>query len=379
MIISSAILYLFSILYAFIIVFNIIGWLKLPTEQMDRNKKYTTHISLIIAMKNEEKNVSKLLEWIKKQSYPNDLYEVLLIDDYSDDRSFAIARSELDNCSNIKVLKNKYQGGKKNALTYGISESSGELIVVTDADCRAGKDWLKSIACFYQNEKARFISGPVRMLGNDSLFDRFQELEFSSLIISGAGSIGWHRPGMCNGANMAFTKEAFEAVGGYENDQFVSGDDMFLMWKIAAKYGKKQVRFLKNKTAIVDTYTNETIKKFYNQRIRWVSKSKGYKDVFTIITALTVFLTSTILLFTFPFLFFYEELLSAYLTLLLVKYSVDFVILTLISDFINRKKNMYFYPIVQIITIIYTVLIGFLGQFVNFKWKEKVNKNSHLI
>ena len=367
---AALILLIITILYGGLILFNMIGWLKLPTIQQS-NSEPETRISLIIALRNEANNIHNLIRNIQNLAYPINLLEVFLIDDDSDDGTFHQLVELCANLKNLNVVQNQNDGGKKNALSYGISLSQGSLIVVTDADCRMQSHWLNKIESFYRRENYHFISGPVRMNGSSSLFHKFQEVEFSSLIVSGAGTLGWELPTMCNGANMAFTRTAFQRVGGYENDQFASGDDMFLMWKIAKEYGNEWIGFLKDDEAIIDTDVVSDLKGFYNQRIRWVSKSSGYTDFMTIITALIVFLTNVAVLLYFPLLFFVQELMVPWFILFGVKFLTDFSILLLINDFFKRKKNLWYYPMIQIMTIIYTTVIGVFGQFASFNWKNR--------
>src|SRR5213075_2078285 len=125
---------------------------------------------------------------------------------------------------------------------------------------------------------ARFISGPVKLEEGNSLFGKMQVTEFASLIGTGAASIGFGMPNMCNGANLAFEKAAFVAVNGYAgNDKIASGDDEFLMHKIHSQF-PGSVCFLKNPKAIVRTNVQQSLSGFLSQRIRWASKWKFYDN-----------------------------------------------------------------------------------------------------
>ena len=121
--------------------------------------------------------------------------------------------------------------------------SSGELIICTDADCMMGKDWIRALVDAYQRENLQFIAAPVKIISDGSWLSVFQTLDFISLQgITGAAVYKNLYP-MCNGANLAYTRKAYDAVGGFSDiDHIASGDDMLLMKKIQAIFpGKIQV------------------------------------------------------------------------------------------------------------------------------------------
>ncbi len=123
-----------------------------------------------------------------------------------------------------------------------------------------------------------FVSGPVEFMSNGSFFYEIQKLEFSSLIFVGAGLIGIKSPIICNAANLGFRKSVFFEVGGYNDNLLLSsGDDEFLMQKIA-RQTNYDIKFCLNKNAIAYTLPNENLSQFYQQRKRWASKGFHYVD-----------------------------------------------------------------------------------------------------
>src|SRR5690606_17909477 len=162
--------------------------------------------------------------------------------------------------------------GKKAAIRTGLDYAKGDLIVTTDADCQMGANWLAVIEEFYHSQKLKMVIGPVALHAGDALFSQMQSIEFASLIGSGAASFKLGIPSMCNGANLAYSKEVFFEVNGFEDTMHLaSGDDEFLMHKVVEKYPEK-VSFLKNKEAVVKTNSMPDLNSFFNQRIRWASK-----------------------------------------------------------------------------------------------------------
>ncbi|MDP4292566.1 MAG: glycosyltransferase, partial [Bacteroidota bacterium] len=247
--------------------------------------------SVIIAVRNEERVIGRCLEAIALQNYPAELFELIVMNDHSTDDTEKAVRQFISNHPALSVrLINATGIGKKSAITQGVIEATGKLILVTDADCNMSSGWLKSFASAYERRRAHCISGPVKMIGK-GFFASMQGLEFLSLIGSGAGSISARMPVMCNGANFCYERAAFDAVDGFEgNSRYASGDDVFLMIKINKRYGSGSVSFLKDRDAIVTTGAQPDLKSFLKQRMRWTSKSTGYTDLGIVLTAISVLL-----------------------------------------------------------------------------------------
>ncbi len=167
---------------------------------------------------------------------------------------------------------------KKKALEIAIGEARGELIITTDADCIVPPGWLRHITGLYEEEQAVFIAAPVSFTPGDSQGTKntlyyFQSLDFMTMQGITAASVRMNLGSMCNGANLAFSKAAFDTVGGYKGiDHIASGDDMLLMHKMQQHYPGR-TRYLKSEAAIVATAAQPGWRDFLNQRIRWSSKA----------------------------------------------------------------------------------------------------------
>ena len=219
------------------------------------------------------------------------------------------------------------------------------------------------------------IIGPVCFHKDNSTFKKIQNLEFLSLIVSGAGAAKISHPIMCNGANLAFSKSAYSKVMTNEKEEnFISGDDIFLMLKIKRKYGSQAIHFLKSYDAIVYTEAKNTFKDFFDQRIRWVSKSRGYSSISLILTSLIIYIFNYFLLAGAILSFFFPELISYTLILFLIKCIIDLPILFGITKFVKRKKLLFFFLPLQLIYILYISIIGFVGNFLKFEWKGRNGK-----
>jgi len=225
------------------------GWFRLKSFQRLAPAS-EVKVSLIIAVRNEAGNIKNLLNSLICQDYPKHLLEIIIVDDHSTDHTSQMLNEIYVNQKGVKnltflTLSKENEIGKKAALDFGIQMSTGELIVITDADCTTKNNWITTLASFYIQKKPQMILGPVSINHNKSFFSKLQALEFMSLISSAAGSCNAGFPLLANGANMAFTKQAYIDCGGFSgNMHYPSGDDMFLMIGIKRKFGTKAIRFL---------------------------------------------------------------------------------------------------------------------------------------
>ncbi len=343
------------------------------------NIQFSTLISIIIPSRNEAKNLPELLSSLKNQSYPAHLFEILIIDDHSTDETASIVENFPAKNIRLITLEQYTFGGelnsyKKKAIEIGIQNSNGELIVSTDADCWMPPNWLQSIAAFYEQYKPKFIAAPVSINCGPSFIEIFQALDFMTLQGITGASVHKKIHSMCNGANLAYEKNAFYEVGGFSGiDQIASGDDMLLMHKIFKLHPDK-LMFLKSEEAIVQTAPVSSVKAFFNQRIRWASKADKYDDKRIMAVLVLVYLFNVLLLFLPVCSLFTKEplaVLCLWIILLFLKTAAELIFLYPVSKFFKKEKLLYLFPIMQPFHILYTVIAGWLGKFGSYQWKER--------
>ena len=371
--------------YVILIIYYRQSWLQqkeynLPQEKLSEN---TTFISVIISARNEEKNIGRCIESIIKQSYPANLFEVLIVDDHSVDSTPAIVNSfHKENISLIKlsdytenVELNSY---KKKAIETGIGLAKGNLIVTTDADCIVKPEWLKTIAAYYEENELAFIAAPVAYFDASraepvfkKFFKIFQSLDFMALQGITGASVYKKIHNMCNGANLAYEKKVFYEVNGFEGiDNIASGDDMLLMHKIQKKYRGK-IGYLKSPNVIVQTHQSESIKEFINQRIRWASKADKYPDIKITIVLFLVYFLNIWILFIAVYSIFYPQYFYLLLLLIIVKTTSELFFLFPVCKFFEKQKLLWWFIPCQLFHIIYTLIAGWLGKFGSYTWKER--------
>jgi hypothetical protein len=179
--------------------------------------------------------------------------------------------------------------------------------------------------------------------------------------------------GMCNGANLAYTKKAFNEVSGFDGiDNIASGDDYLLMHKIAALY-PKDIGYIKSRNAIVETEATKTWKAFFHQRIRWASKAEKYQDKRILPVLVLVYFVNVglgVLLIT-GLVMMEIVVVKLFLILLLIKTIFELNFLLPVAKFYNKEKWLWWFPLMQPLHIFYTIVAGWLGKFGNYEWKSR--------
>jgi glycosyltransferase involved in cell wall biosynthesis len=329
-------------------------------------------VSVVVALRNEEKNIEKLLKAISGQTFQD--FELIFINDHSNDNTVQIYNDfKLSNSVLLNLPEDK--SGKKEALKYGILKSKGELIVTTDADCIPGINWLETIVAFYEKEKPEFIIAPVRHSTHGSLLQKLFAVDFMSLQAAGAGAAEIQVPFLCNGANLAFTKLLWENSQADATNSYASGDDTFLLHTAVKKYPPEKIRYLFSEKAIITTPAPISINNFFNQRVRWTSKSKGYKNSMSRWASIAVLL----LVFTMTFLlfgsFFSKTLFYCFLGLIVTKTIVEIPLMYQTAKFYKEEGILRYFLLLQLIYFLYTFFIAMYSVFGRFTWKGRtINK-----
>jgi glycosyltransferase involved in cell wall biosynthesis len=168
-------------------------------------------ISIIIPARNEEENIGNLLAALQQQTYPARLFEIIVVDDHSTDRTAAIVQ-QFPSVKLVQLKEENINSYKKKAIETGIAAATGELIVTTDADCIPPNEWLQTIASFKTEKNSVFVAAPVVLNCNSSIVQIFQAMDF--MILQGITGASVHKNihSMCNGANLAYERKAFYGV-----------------------------------------------------------------------------------------------------------------------------------------------------------------------
>lgn len=359
--------------YSYLILQIYIGWIKTPN--VDAINSSTLGVSVIIAARNEENYINDCIQSILDNVYPQNLIEILIINDHSTDNT-ALQVNKFKN-DNIRLLNQKDNiYGKKAALNFGVSQAKFPIILSTDADCLVDKKWIQSHVSLYHDQNTKFGTGIVLPQTDDTILSKFQWFDFAATMAITANGIYRKNYFLANGANLSYQKETFAQVKGFEhNDNLASGDDVFLANKIANRY-PKSIIFLKSKGAIVHTKSEADWSSFFAQRKRWATKSmqsgngkviqiQSFVFVYSLILVIGLLLATTL----------YHQFWPVVILALTIKMLTDFLFLNQLAKYFDKKEVMKAFIPSFFIYFGHIILSGYFALFPSYYlWKERKTK-----
>ena len=326
----------------------------------------TALISVVIAARNEENNIDKVINSLLEQDYPIHCYEIIVVDDHSEDNTFA----RIPNSHQIrKVALAEGVYGKKAALQAGVAMSQFPYIAVTDADCIANPLWLKSLASIIKTKKSALIVGPVSLPHSNSALATFQHWEFRALQMVTFGSAAIKIPTLCNGANLCFSKDEYISAN-LKGEETPSGDDIFLLHHILSQ--KKEVDFCLDKSLLITTNAETSCSAMLQQKLRWASKSKYIKNRATLAIGGITFLTNGLAIVTIPYVAVNPQdyFVAAWIWGLKVTAEATLV-------FVPSKKVYGTFPGIHsfilsaLLMPFYATFVAIASLFLKFTWKKR--------
>lgn len=370
----------FSGFYGWLIWHYQQAWQRLAPQQTPADYQGRIRFSIVVPARNEALNIQECLDAILAQHYPVDQFEVIVIDDFSTDKTPDLVQNYSD--ERVRLIKLSDQvdpdhskAFKKLGLNLGIQQARFEHIVTTDADCTMGPDWLKQLAYAFEQSDAVMLAAPVLFRPTISALGQFQQLDFMAMIgVNAAGiELGWHHLG--NGANLAYSQKAFNAVDGFKGiDDLASGDDLMLMQKIGRQF-PNQVRFVKSLAATTYTDVKSNWPGFMSQRIRWATKTRAYPDKkVTALWALIWMYVTGMVICLFTGLLLNPNILWILLFMLCWKAFWDYRFLSQLAAFFDRKFLLVPLSFLRSFFLenAYIFVIGILGNVVKeYRWKGR--------
>ncbi|WMI66325.1 glycosyltransferase [Aestuariibaculum sp. YM273] len=352
------------------------GFHKVPTFK-NRNTAAKTTFSIIIPFRNEAENLPQLLDSIKQLHYPSNLFEVLLVNDDSEDDSVNIINNFITSSSLPVTLLNNNRvspSPKKDAISTAITKANYEWIITTDADCILPQLWLNTFDAFIQENKVECIVAPVKYISQNNFLNTFQILDILSLQGATIGGFGINKPFLCNGANFAYKKKLFNALKGFEgNNQTASGDDIFLLEKVV-KHNAGSVAYLKSETAVINTNAQPTWNSLISQRIRWAAKTSRYNNWFGKLTGSIVLLTNLFIVLAYSFTLMGTMTSQTLIYLLMIKFSIDLYLINKTAQFFNQREVMKFYVFGFIVYPLFSVYVALVSMVSTYQWKGRTFK-----
>ena len=349
--------------FCFVVI--IISGLLFRTKHRYINTNLST-ISVIIAARNEEKNISFLLDDLINQSIDKNKFEIIISNDRSTDKTKDIIDQYSKKYSFIKTIhidELHDMTPKKFALTKAISQSIGKIIVATDADCRVPVDWVKNMATLVE-DTGKVVIGYSKIDSSEIIFNDFQKIDFLGIMAANGGLLTHGIVCSGSGQNLAYKKEDFYKINGFNQvKNQISGDDMYLVQQISSKKG---AIFNYNPGSFVSTKSKNSLKGYLNQRIRWSSNSKS---TFRSSPLFFWFLLSAFLANS-SVLYFIISLSNLSLFLILAKFLLEGFVIFIGSRIFFTKISFLSYSIWNITQPIYIPIVGLAGLIGKFSWKE---------
>ena len=354
-------------IYILFVLFFLTGLRRLKS-----NEKITTNwpaVAIVIAARNEEENLPKILQDLTQLDYPKQLLQIMVVDDRSTDKTWQLIEHFAELHSNIQGLrieeKSTEMAPKKYALTKGIAQTDGKIILSTDADCRIPQGWVKSMVKALENGVGISVGSSRIDIQKPSSFTHYQLVDFLALTTANAGAMGWGFFWTGSGQNLAYKRKTFNDIDGFNpvRDR-ISGDDIYLVQSIGKRYG---CTFNTDPDSFIKTKPLLSITEFMNQRIRWSSNSRlaAKTDLFFLFFLFNAFLLNSTLLVGIFIPLSYSILPAVF--------GVKFVCDALVIYSGASKLHLAFPSIIfifwTILQPIYIPFIGLAGLANRFKWK----------
>lgn len=367
---SVFILIVISGLYALLILFFSVGILK--TKKRSVVKTSPLSVSVVVPMRNEEEFLPRTLKALAEQDFEGD-WEVILVNDRSTDATPEIIedfckKNNLFRCLHLDHSLPDVEGPKKRALEFGFKEAKYEVLLIMDADCMPSKTWVSSMLdCF--DENIQIVQGAKKNTGTASILHRVQQLETLGFTAIEAAGYTLGVPMLASAASLAYRKDLFFKVNGFEDLMgYSSGDDDMLIHKMIQEEGVGYCYNL-DPNAIMKTAPVDSWKALFYQRARWSSNGAKYQNPFYVLL-LSLIYSFFVWLFISPWLaLFFKFPWQWFWAPFLMKCMLDFIFLGIAAFKLEQKKLLFSLPLVEFIQvpmIVLSVPFGWLGLF---KWK----------
>jgi cellulose synthase/poly-beta-1,6-N-acetylglucosamine synthase-like glycosyltransferase len=323
-------------------------------------------VSVIIAARDEEANLSDCLESVANQNYPVSLYEIIVMNDGSTDGTETICSDFVKRYPNIKSIRVKDDSiirGKANALAQGIAAAIGEIILITDADCTVPRTWVEQTAIRY-NFGVGLIGG-FTLQKAKTPFEGMQTLDWTFILGMAAATAGLGHPLGSIGNNLSFRRSAYDQVGGYRKLKFSVTEDYTIVQAIVGSNMWKYVYPIDLKH-LVESKSCPNFQSLVRQKHRW---GKGGLDMKP--AGLAIMVVGFLMHLSPIVMLFWGGVVQA-ATAFMIKFIADYVFLHQILYRLDRKEDLKWFYWFEIYFIIYVLLLPFLVFFGGkVKWKGR--------
>lgn len=350
------------------------GFKRMQVPIIPAEYQAATKFSIIVPARNEEQNIEKLIHSFNQLKYPNGFFELIIVDDFSEDTT---VNKILPYCSSsvrllqLSNLEEQSLKNKKRALHEGIQIAHHEFIITTDADCVFNKHWLQTIAFFIERDRARMAIAPVVFTNDGSSLAAFQSLDFMMMQAVGISLFALGSASMNNGANFIFEKKLFFELHGFDGVANIASGDDFLFLNKYRKTSNPQISYVFHPDAIVHTLPQPSIGAFFQQRIRWASKMGNYNNILLTSALIFIFLLNVLSLCLIGMMFLQASYVLICMAFLGLKIFSESLLLNKAKQFFNFDKAYSTLICFQFPHIIYMVSAALFSKLKTYEWKGR--------
>lgn len=330
-------------------------------------------VSVIIAARNEKNSVSTCLTSLMRQNYKPELFEVIVVDDRSEDGTFEVLSHFKSVWNSLKIIKvDQVPEGvstKKHALSKAVEIAGGKIILQTDADCVVPENWISGMVSRFE-EGIDMVTGAAPYFYGSGFLNSFIRHEYLWNITLSAGSIALGHGTHASARNLGFRQKAFESAGGYGSMKTViSGDDTLLLHRIQ-KLRKNGVATMPDSSTHVYSRAPVDFRSFVRQRIRHMSTGK-YFDPVLIGIGIVVYGYHILTVISLLLAFFSLHALTVCIASFLWKNIVDSIALGRTKAIFGLDVAWKRFIINEFFLLVYMAVLPVCGLFVPVRWKEK--------
>lgn len=358
------------LLYCILFLWYLISYSRYTGPEHDERGHIPVKVSVIIPVRNEEQHLHSMFKDLLTQDHQLPDYEVIFVDDHSSDRSVTFIEQFCQEHPAFRILQLPgHVTGKKHAVAAGIEAATGDCIIQTDADCRLPECFISGHVR-YSAFGADLVIGPVVVQAGKSIWSRLEALEHFSLTATGLAAAAAARPVMCSGANLSYSKDVFrESEAALLSIPHVSGDDVFLLEK--AKKSRRNIQLMSEPGMVVMTSPSAGPLKFLQQRTRWGSKARHYRDPDMVTLSLLVGFTNAMLTGLLVATPFVEGMGWMFLSAWGIKSVVDYLLLREVAVRLEQKHLLGIFPVAALFYYFYVTIAGILSLSGSFAWKGR--------
>ncbi|NNF33849.1 MAG: glycosyltransferase [Saprospiraceae bacterium] len=357
------------IAYAYMLMAITDGWDECKETVPSRNE-FSEGVSIIVPARNESQHIKSCVESIINSDTEGIQYEIIVVDDHSDDDTGNIVREAF---KEVKVLTLDAAQGKKAATEHGIQSAIHDHCILIDADVTVSSSWLRAHCTIWRDERPKFVAGPVLCPYKEDLLSAFQIMDFLSMAQIIANGIKRRTYHIANGANMAISKKTFIEIGGMKDHQHVaSGDDMFLVRKVAEHYPGR-IAYLKHPQALVMTNPEQSWSDLFRQRKRWATKTNDLPRDRSYNIQVYTFFIHVLILFNFAITpWTGGQSFFCGLFMLFIKGCIDFLFLSKIGSYFEIRRPFKYFILAFLFYFFYIFFMAFHAvKGGEYQWKGR--------